>query len=157
MTDAAAESAPPPPPRRRLPLIIGAVLALLLGGGGFYAVYSGAVSALLPGSGSTAPGLGDSAFVPMEPLMISLSGPAQGRHLRFTATLEVPRREQSEVARMLPRIADVLNGYLRAVDPEDFDAPGALIRMRAQMLRRVQIVTGEERVRDLLVTEFVLN
>jgi flagellar FliL protein len=29
--------------------------------------------------------------------------------------------------------------------------------MRAQLLRRIQIVTGEGRVRDLLVTEFVLN
>ena len=32
-----------------------------------------------------------------------------------------------------------------------------LVRLRAQMLRRVQMVTGEGRVRDLLITEFVLN
>jgi len=32
-----------------------------------------------------------------------------------------------------------------------------LLRLRSQMLRRVQVVTGEGRVRDLLIMEFVLN
>jgi flagellar FliL protein len=52
---------------------------------------------------------------------------------------------------------DVLNGYLRAVEVAEIEDRSALIRLRAQMLRRVQIVTGEGRVRDLLVTEFVVN
>ena len=54
-------------------------------------------------------------------------------------------------------ILDVLNGYLRAVEMRELEDPSALVRLRAQMLRRVQIVTGEGRVRDLLVTEFVIN
>jgi flagellar FliL protein len=58
---------------------------------------------------------------------------------------------------LLPRIADVLNGYMRAIDVTQLEDPAALVRMRAQLLRRIQIVTGEGRVRDLLVTEFVLN
>jgi len=57
----------------------------------------------------------------------------------------------------MPRILDVLNSYLRAVAITDLEDPTAMARLRAQMLRRVQIVTGEGRVRDLLVTEFVLN
>ncbi len=39
----------------------------------------------------------------------------------------------------------------------DLENPAAIQRLRAQMLRRVQVVTGEGRVRDLLVTEFILN
>jgi flagellar FliL protein len=57
----------------------------------------------------------------------------------------------------MPRIQDVLNTYLRAVDVEDLEEPAALLRLRAQMLRRVQVVVGDGPVRDLLVTEFVLN
>ena len=57
----------------------------------------------------------------------------------------------------MPRVLDVLNTYLRAVEVRDLEEPAALARLRAQMLRRVQVVTGEGRVRDLLVTEFVLN
>ena len=63
----------------------------------------------------------------------------------------------AEVTLLMPRVLDVLNSYLRAVDPASFDDPGAMTRLRAQMLRRIQIVTGEGRVRDLLITEFVLN
>jgi len=43
------------------------------------------------------------------------------------------------------------------VETKDLEDPLALVRLRAQMLRRVQMVTGEGRVRDLLITEFVIN
>ena len=57
----------------------------------------------------------------------------------------------------MPRVIDVLNGYLRAVEPSILSAPDALTRLRAQMLRRVRMVVGEDRVNDLLVMEFVLT
>jgi len=156
MADAAVDT-PPPPRRSKLPLILGALLALLLGAGGFFAAYTGLLALPERGAEDAPSSLGDSAFVPIAPLLISLGGSASGRHLRFAATLEVAGRHQAEVEQLMPRILDVLNGYLRAVDPQEFGAPGALIRLRAQMLRRLQVVTGEGRVRDLLVTEFVLN
>ena len=162
MADAAAEAAPAPRPSRK-PLLIGAVLALLLGGGGFAAGYLGLLSGLLDGMGgeeaqaesSVLPA--DSVFLPIDPMIVSLGPLHDVRQLRVSATLEVPAERQAEVARLMPRLLDVLNGYLRAVEPEDFAAPGALIRIRAQMLRRLQVVAGEGRVRDLLLTEFVLN
>lgn len=142
-------------------MLIGLVLMLALGGGGFYATYSGMI---LGGGGETAHGtegqagaLPDIAFVPVDPLVISLGNQGRNRHLRFVAQLEVEQPRQSEVTLLMPRILDVLNGYLRAVEVRELEDPTALIRLRAQMLRRVQIVTGEGRVRDLLVTEFVLN
>ena len=49
------------------------------------------------------------------------------------------------------------NSYLRALELRDLEDPSALTRLRAQMLRRVQVVAGPERVNDLLVMEFVLN
>ncbi|MEL7416552.1 MAG: flagellar basal body-associated FliL family protein, partial [Pseudomonadota bacterium] len=56
-----------------------------------------------------------------------------------------------------PRISDVLNTYLRAVSLDELENPAAMLRLRAQMLRRIQLVTGEGRVRDLLISEFILN
>ena len=57
----------------------------------------------------------------------------------------------------MPRVLDVLNTYLRAVEVRDLEEPSSLVKLRAQMLRRVQVVTGEGKVRDLLITEFVLG
>ncbi len=155
------DEAPKKKPRK--PLLIGLILALLLGAGGFYAVYSGMI--LAPPSeqataaehGASAESLPPVAFVPVEPLVISLGPRASSRHLRFRAQLEVSPEYQKDVELLLPRVLDVLNSYLRAVDLRDIEDPAALINLRAQMLRRIQLVTGEGRVRDLLVMEFVLN
>jgi flagellar FliL protein len=153
------------PQKSKRPLLLGLVLALALGGAGFYSAYSG----LLPVGGDVTVGEAESrperddeamqpvAFVPVDPIVVSLGAPGQGRHLRFRAQLEVVPGREAEVAALMPRVLDVLNGYLRAVPAEELEAPAALVRLRAQMLRRLQLVAGEGRIRDLLVTEFVLN
>ena len=151
-------------------LVIGLILALAGGGAGFYASYSGLVSGLIGGSGhapaaeaqategTTAGTSGaEVGFVPLDPITISLGPRAESRYLRFSAQLEVAPALASEVEYLKPRIMDVLNVYLRALDPLELEEPAALLRLRAQMLRRVQIVTGPGFVSDLLVMEFVLN
>ncbi|KUF10559.1 flagellar basal body-associated FliL family protein [Pseudoponticoccus marisrubri] len=163
-TVAEGEAAPPRP--SKLPLIIGVVLALAGGGGGFFAVQSGllggaAVETAEPAAAPEAEvetiALPDVVYVEVPQLVISLGAQARFSHLRFRASLEVPKAHGSEVEAILPRVQDVLNSYLRALEPADLEAPGALIKLRGQMLRRVKLVAGEGRVRDLLVLEFVLN
>lgn len=149
-----------PKKKSKKPLLIGLLLGLVLGGGGFYATWSGLIFGKSPEHTSDQPevaALPAIAFVPLEPLIISLGASEENRHLRFSSQLEVNVAHAEEVTLLKPRIADVLNGYLRAVNLHDFDDPTALVRMRAQLLRRIQIVTGNGRVRDFLVTEFVLN
>lgn len=168
-----------PKKKSKLPMILGLVLALAGGGGGFYATYSG----LLLGGDSHAAGDGhggmaaddhgdadgghdnnghgselpDIAFVPIEPMVVSLGMGNEMKHLRFRAQLEVEPSHQADVEKLLPRVVDVLNSYLRALDLADIADAAALVRLRAQMLRRIQIVTGENRVNDLLIMEFVMN
>lgn len=144
-----------------MPLILGIVLMAGLGGGGFYAVYGGLI--LGPADQKDArdvPGadaLPEIAFVPVNPMVVSLGSEPGGRYLHFTAQIEVAKAYEEDMNLILPRVQDVLNGYLRAVEVRDLEDPTALVRLRAQMLRRVQMVSGEGRVRDLLVTEFVIN
>lgn len=154
----------------KLPMIIGLVLALAGGGGGFFAVQSGLLGNLgmdashdsaadetTKDEGIETMPLPDVAFIEVPPLVISLGPKAQANHLRFRASLEVPKKYTTEVESILPRVQDVLNSYLRALEARDLEAAGALIKLRGQMLRRVRLVAGEGRVRDLLVLEFVLN
>ncbi len=149
------------PKKSKKPLIIGVLLAVVLGGGGFFATYSGMIlgPAAAPAAGHETPAspLPDIAFVPVDPLIITLGSSQDGRNLRFSSQIEVSSAYKADVTLLLPRIIDVMNGYLRAIDPAELDDPATLMRIRAQLLRRIQLVTGEGRVRDLLVTEFVLN
>ena len=143
------------------------ILCLILGltgaAAGFYLTFSG----LIPGSDkemtiespkttSDSLDLEDIGFVALDPLMISL-GQNSGLNLRFRAQLEIREENREEVEKLLPRIIDVLNSYLRAIDVEDIEGTASLVRLRSQMLRRVQVVTGIDRVQDLLVMEFVVN
>lgn len=151
-----------PKKKSKLPLIIGLVMALIGGGGGFFATWSGMI--LAPESSEHAAeeetqveSVADVAFVPVEPMVVSLSGSSRAKHLRFRAQLEVPAAFQPDVEKLLPRVVDVLNSYLRALEVADLEDQSALTRLRAQMLRRVQIVAGQGRVNDLLIMEFVLN
>ena len=179
MSEAAEKTAAETPKKGKAGLVVGLVAALVLGGGGFYAVSSGMVDpiGLFGGDGGNA-GEGhadgghgggghgeaaavalpaDTAFVAMEPIAISLKPGSSAKLLRFTGQLEVAPESAAEVAGLMPRVVDVLNTYLRAVEVRDLEEPASLVRLRAQMLRRVQVVTGEGKVRDLLITEFVLG
>ncbi len=141
-------------------LLVALVGALVAGGGGFAATYVGVFDSLLGGGDHAAAPYAsekDYSFVPLDPIIISLGPQARAANLKFTAQLEVTPQATETVVELTPRILDVLNGYLRAVDEAELQDPAALSLLRAQMLRRIQIVTGEGMVRDLLVTEFILN
>lgn len=157
-----SDAEPSVPPKRRLGLILGVVGAVVLGGGGFYGARSGMID---PGAlfGGSEPGRPEASarlaadFVPIGPILVSLGPGARSKHLRFSGQLDVAREHVAEVQAQMPRVTDALNTYLRAVEVRDLEDPAALTRLRAQMLRRAQTVTGGGHVRDLLVTEFVLN
>ncbi len=154
-------------------MILGLILAVVGAGGGFAAVQMGLI-----GGGATADGddhaaagaydehdeaapaitpLSPGTFLPLDTIVVNLPNSSGHALLRFTAHLEVAPAYVEDVTGITPRIVDVLNSYLRAVDVVDLDDPSALVRLRSQMLRRVQVVTGNGRVTDLLITEFVLN
>lgn len=164
MTAVADPEEEPVAKKSKLPLIIGLVLAIAGGGGGFMAVQMG----LIGGGGDDAhagdeahepepTALPPLAFVPLEPLLVSLPRNGERSYLRFKAQLEVRPEYVDEVTTIKPRIADVLNGYLRAVEFSELEDPNALVRLRGQMLRRLQVVAGEGRIRDLLIEEFVID
>lgn len=149
-----------PPKKSRGPLLISLLALALAGGAGFYTVYAG----LLPIGGGKQHAAADSAhvpapiaFVPVAPIVISLGSSNGGKLLRLGAQLEVSKIHEAEVTHMMPRVLDVMNSYLRAVEVRDLENSAALVKIRAHLLYRVQLVTGEDRVSDLLITEFVLN
>ena len=166
--------APPKRTGRSRILLFALPVALCLGGGAFYAVYSGLVALPFLEGGDAAAGGGGAevgaaaleperaaagvpGFVALEPLVISLAPDAGARHLRIALAIEVDPVRAAEVEALRPRVLDVLNTFLRAVDAAVLEQPRSMLRLRAQMLRRVQLVAPAGTVRDVLIQEFVLN
>lgn len=169
MTEVATSQDEETPKKGKKGLIFGVLGAVVLGGAAFFVTYTG----IFPSAGGDSEVATDSrgdpvvtehidtesdvTFVALDPVIISLGKFASSRHLRFQAYLEVPSAAAEEVEHLSPRILDVLNTYLRAISESELEDPASMNRLRAQMLRRVQVVVGEENVRDLLITEFVLS
>lgn len=146
--------------RTLAPILVGIMGALLLGGGGFYAVYSGLIpdggtqNTAQPAAAETRPA---PSYMPIEQLTLSLATPGTSQHLRLSAHIEIADGRLAEAEPFRPRFLSVINTYLRAVDPSDLEDPTILIRLRAQLLRRLQMVAGEDLIDDFLITEFILN
>jgi flagellar FliL protein len=143
-------------------LVLALMLSVLGAAGGFFAVSTDLLSLAAPRSTSedahSAPtALPDVAFIEIPSLIITLPPGAQNTHLRFSGQIEVPAEHRDDVEFLMPRIQDVLNGYLRALSVEDIEGPGALFKIRLQLFRRIVMVVGLGKVDSLLVTEFILN
>ncbi|MCL3881835.1 flagellar basal body-associated FliL family protein [Marivita sp. GX14005] len=145
----------------KLWLILSTLLCLLGGGLGFYGVWSGTIP--MPGSqpDETMPAevedLPDIAFVSIPTIIVTLPPNAKNDHLRFSGQIEVPADYREDVEFLMPRILDLMNGYLRALTAEDIEGPGALFRIRLHLFRRIVMVVGLGKANGLLVTEFILN
>jgi flagellar FliL protein len=148
--------------KSKMPLILGLVACLAGGGAGFFLTFSGMI---LPDEAAAEKEEAELAlkpmkelsFVPLDPMVISVGPASQQRYLRFRAQVEVRKGYEADVQSVMPRIIDILNTYLRALRLEDLEGSDSLLRLRGQMLRRIQVITGEGRVNDLLIMEFVLN
>ena len=150
-----------PKPKRSRALPVALVAAVLLGGGSFAGIYTGLLpmpSALMPGAApADVPAAQAVAFVPLDEMVITLGPDSAARHLKVRLVVEVEPGTEETVGAISPRVMDVMNTFLRAVDEGDFEEPRRMMRLRAQMLRRVRMVAPPGTVRDVLVQEFVLN
>jgi len=167
MSEALANPEEEPRKKGKTGLIISVLLAIAGAGAGYFVTTSGLLSGgekaestkemeTDDGMGNKAGLLPDVAFVDLPPVIVSLEG-RDARHLKFHAQLEVNASYASEVEKMRPRIVDLMNGYLRALETADLEDSLALTRIRGHLTRRIDIVVGKGRVRDVLVMEFVMN
>lgn len=162
------DEASAPARRSRAPLLIGLLAALLTGGGGFFAVYAGLLALPAPVAGLFGGGAGHAApvaaapvetpaFVPVGEMVVPLGPEANARFLMIETEIETRPETAAAIEALRPRIKDVFNTFLRAVDVADLEAPSATMRLRAQLLRRVRAVAAPAEARDLLITSFVLK
>ncbi len=99
----------------------------------------------------------NTAFINLEPLVVTLGPTAKSEYLKISVSLETTKDNTKKLEHLKPKFRDVLNTYLRAVNESDLADPTAMTRLRAQLLRRLQLVTSSEAISDVLITDFVLN
>lgn len=150
-----------PKKKGKLGLILIVICILLAGGGGAAIGYLGLVPMdLLTGKSNNKvklPNIDDTIFIKMPPLIIPLGQNAKAKHLRAVFSIETDKTYINRIEKLQPRLMDMLNTYLRAVEEKELTNPERFQNLQAQMLRRARLVSGEDAVKNLLVQEFVLQ
>lgn len=157
MSDIAADAAPAPArrgSRRGLLAMLG--LGLAAGAAGFVPTYLGLWSPRTLLAAKAPPAAAGIGFVALPVLTVSVPGP-RPRQVRVAIVLEVDERHRGTVEHLVPRVVDTATTFLTGIAPEAYDRRGILEIVRAELATRAAQVLGENRIRDLLLTEFVLT
>lgn len=151
---------------KTLTLLMIAIM-ILLGGGGAGAYIMGLIP---PGAHAGAtevagepappqpPDPSEIIFVNLPEVLVNLNVTGKRlRFLKFGAALEVAGEEQAElVEQFVPRIADNIYMYLRAVEPEELAGPDGVFRVKRDLLSRINQVSPA-RVRDVLIKDMLVQ
>jgi flagellar FliL protein len=172
--------APPRRSRRRLILFIAIpiLLIILLAAGAYF---SGLLSGILggskpgapgttaataeqqpaPGGGKGPPGTGGTVFYDLPEILVNLSTPTPTRKQNFLkirvslelqSALDVPKIEA-----VMPRIIDNFQVYLRELRVDDLQGSAGMLRLREELLARVNAAVKPVKVNDVLFKEILVQ
>lgn len=149
-------------------IIIGALAVVLLAGGGAAAYVMG----LFGGGGEPAAAHGDGhgddghggppaapVFYALPDLVVTLnSGERKTRYLKAHVILELARAEdQAQIELMTPRILDFCQIFLRELRPDELRGSAAIVRMREELLKRINAAVAPVAVRAVLFTDLLVE
>lgn len=145
---------------KRLVLFILLPLLLLIGGGVTLQV-TGLADDLLRGgaeSSEKAP-VGPSVFYDLPELLVNLnSGGKRPNYLKLRVSLELTDAQSvHHIERVLPRIVDSFQVYLRELRIDDLRGSAGLYRLREELLLRVNAAAEPVVIRDVLFKEMLVQ
>lgn len=129
--------------------LVGALFAFgILGGGGEAEEELAAVEEVAP-----------PVFYDMPEFLVNMSA-ADGpiRYLKMRVAIEIPNADVlPEIELLMPRVVDGFQIYLRELRPEDLEGSAGIVRMKEELLRRINLAIEPHQIRDVLFKEVVIQ
>lgn len=150
----------------KLQLIIAGGLLLILSGGGaaFYFLWPAAPSveeAALESVQTQAANLPaeEAAFFDIPDIIVNIQTPdSTPSYLKLSVSLELDKAEaKATIEPVLPRIVDQFQTYLRELRVEDIRGSAGVMRLKEELLRRVNLAVAPTPVRDVLLKEMIVQ
>ncbi len=156
-------------------LIVIILLVLLLIGGAAAAYFTGLLQPVIDmvtgGSQSTEETASDNSiedtpavtenvgFVDLPEILVNLNaGSGKQSYLKIRVSLEVADQKMvPEVEKMMPRIVDNFQVYLRELRPEDLAGSEGMFRLREELLIRVSAAAKPAKINDVLFKEMLVQ
>ena len=98
-------------------------------------------------------------FYTLPDMVVNLQS-ADGRptHLKLKLTLEMHDAALAEhLQAEMPRMQDMFQGFLRELRPDDLAGSAGSFQLRAEILRRVNLIAAPGKVDAVLIEEMLVN
>mgnify|MGYP001088124620 FL=1 len=112
-----------------------------------------------PGAGKIAAGPDGVRFYPLPDMIVNIQS-ADGRptYLKLRLTLEMKDASvASHLQAEAPRMQDMFQGFLRELRPEDLAGSAGSYQLRAEILRRVNLIAAPGKVDAVLIEEMLVQ
>jgi len=146
---------------KKMLMIIVPVLVLVLGGGGagaYFFLFKKAASgeAAHHEEPLTPPKV---AFSDMQDILVNIqSNDGTPAYLKLGLSLELEDEEQKTALEpLMPRITDQFQAYLRELRLDDLKGSAGVLRLKEELLRRVNVAAAPYKVRDVLLKEMIVQ
>ena len=145
------------------------ILVVLLGGVGAVFLVFGGIDGLMhtikgdSGAAESAPAAAAKptqvTYYDLPDILVNLrTDAARPTFLKLTVSLELERPEdRAEIDRLLPRVIDTFQVYLRELRAEQLQGSAGLFRLREELLARVNAAVRPTRVNDVLFKEMLVQ
>jgi flagellar FliL protein len=151
---------------KKMLIIVAAAALLVVGGGGAGAFF------LLSGSkdakgAKTAEGkpmpppivAPQVAFYDMPDIVVNIqSGDGNPAYLKLGVALELTGAdEKAGIQPLMPRVVDQFQGYLRELRVDDLKGSAGVLRVKEELLRRINVAIAPFAVKDVLLKEMIVQ
>ena len=141
----------------------GAILLLLLGGGAYFFFFSGSddkPTQLAAGAPAPLPVTPPNVtFYDVPDILVNIQGADSApAYLKLSVSLELDGPEEKAGLQVLmPRIVDQFQGYLRELRMDDLKGSAGIVRLKEELLRRINASAAPYRVRDVLLKQMIVQ
>ena len=148
---------------RKLLIIAAAGLLLVLGGGGaglYFFVFSAPKDDKLAANEAPMPVTPPQvAFYDVPDIIVNIqSADGSPAYLKLSTSLELETAdERPGMTALMPRVVDQFQGYLRELRIDDLKGSAGVLRLKEELLRRINVAAAPYRVRDVLLKEMIVQ
>ena len=147
---------------KKLLIIAAAGLLLVLGGGAglYFFVFSAPKQDKLASNEAAMPVTPPQvAFYDVPDIIVNIqSADGSPAYLKLSTSLELETADEKPgMTALMPRVVDQFQGYLRELRIDDLKGSAGVLRLKEELLRRINVAAAPYRVRDVLLKEMIVQ
>ena len=138
----------------------GLVLLLAVGAGGYFFFSGSSSSTTKMANAPTVPLIAPQiVYYDMPDIVVNIqSADGSPAYLKLSVSLELDNAEEKPgIQTLMPRVVDQFQGYLRELRIDDLHGSAGVVRLKEELLRRINVAAAPFPVRDVLLKEMIVQ